>query len=255
MLHNVGDLRGYAIRATDGVIGAVDDLYFDDEDWAVRYLIVDTGSWLAGRRVLISPLAIGHPNWSGRELPVALTKEQVQYSPDIDTQKPVSRQHEASYYGYYEYPRYWAGARLLDAAPPAGGAKTQAATDESDECHLRSYRAVIRSRIHATDGEMGHVTDMLVDDDAWAIRYLIVNTGHWWAGHHVVIAPQWITSVSWAEGTVSTDLSREAVRHAPPYDLAVQLSRQQEQSTYEHYGRHGYWVDRHASETATKAAK
>ncbi len=255
MLRNVGDLRGYAIGATDGVIGEVDDLYFGDEDWAVRYLVVDTGSWLFGRRVLISPLAIGHPNWSGRELPVALTKTQVELSPDIDTQKPVSRQHEAAYYGYYEYPRYWGGAGLWDQAPPAGESTTQTATHISDECHLRSCRAVIQSRIHATDGEIGHVTDMLVDDDTWAIRYLIVNTSHWWAGHHVLIAPQWIESVSWAEGRVSVDLSREAVRRAPPYDQAVQLNRQQEQSTYEHYGRHGYWLDPHVGDAATPAVK
>ena len=96
MLRNVKDLRGYAIRATDGVIGEVDDLYFDDEDWAIRYLVVDTGNWLSGRKVLISPLAIGHPDWLGQLLPVSLTKAQVEGSPDIDTRKPVSRQQEAA---------------------------------------------------------------------------------------------------------------------------------------------------------------
>ena len=101
MLRNVKDLQGYAIRATDGVIGAVDDLYFDDEDWAIRYLVVDTGTWLSGRKVLISPIAIGHPDWMGQLLPVSLTKSQIEKSPDIDTRKPVSRQHEAGTSRYY----------------------------------------------------------------------------------------------------------------------------------------------------------
>ena len=95
MMRNVNDLRGYAIRATDGVIGTVVDFYFDDQDWGIRYLVVDTGNWLSGRKVLISPLALGLPDWMIRELPVSLTKSQVKRSPDIDTKKPVSRQHEA----------------------------------------------------------------------------------------------------------------------------------------------------------------
>ena len=104
MLRNVKDLRGYRIRASDGVIGKVDDFYFDDETWAIRYLVVDTGTWLSGRKVLISPIALGHAGWMGRQLPVALTRAQVERSPDIDTKKPVSRQHEAQYLGYYGYP-------------------------------------------------------------------------------------------------------------------------------------------------------
>ncbi len=104
MLRNVKDLRGYAIRSTDGVIGEVDDLYFDDEDWAIRYLVVDTGGWLPGRKVLVSPVAVGHPDWMARVLPVSITKAQVEQSPDIDTQRPVSRQYEAAYFGYYGYP-------------------------------------------------------------------------------------------------------------------------------------------------------
>ena len=98
MLRNVKDLRGYAIRATDGVIGHVDDFYFDDEAWAIRYLVVETGRWLPDRQVLISPISIGHPDWSAQLLPVSLTKAQVKGSPDIDTKKPVSRQREATYH-------------------------------------------------------------------------------------------------------------------------------------------------------------
>ena len=109
MLRNTKDLEGYAIRATDGIVGRVKDLYFDDKAWVIRYLVVDTGAWLAHRKVLISPIAIGHPNWPEKVLPVSITKEQVKNSLDIDTDKPVSRQQEMHYLGYYGYPFYWFG--------------------------------------------------------------------------------------------------------------------------------------------------
>jgi sporulation protein YlmC with PRC-barrel domain len=111
MLRNVKDLRGYTILATDGAIGEVDDLYFDDDRWAIRYLVVDTGSWLAARKVLTSPVAIGRPDWMAQQLPASPTKAQVERSPEIDTKKPVSRQHETEHLGYYGYPDYWGGAR------------------------------------------------------------------------------------------------------------------------------------------------
>ncbi len=113
MLRNVKDLRGYAIAASDGVIGKVDDLYFDDDDWAIRYLIVDTGNWLSGRKVLISPLAIGRPDWLGQQLPVSLTKAQIERSPDIDTRKPVSRQYETEYPRVLRLPALLGRCRLM----------------------------------------------------------------------------------------------------------------------------------------------
>jgi hypothetical protein len=115
MLRSMKDLENYAIRATDGIIGHVKDFYFDDGTWVVRYLVVETGSWLSSRKVLISPMAIGHPEWTGRVLPVSITKEQVKNSPDIDTDRPVSRQHERQYLEYYGYPFYWGGAGLWGA--------------------------------------------------------------------------------------------------------------------------------------------
>jgi sporulation protein YlmC with PRC-barrel domain len=267
MLRNVTDLRGYAIRATDGVIGHVDDLYFDDDDWAIRYLIVDTGSWLSGRKVLISPLAIGHPDWMGQLLPVSLTKAQVKKSPDIDTSKPVSRQHEAEYFGYYEYPRYWGGAGLWGMGAYPGSLTTENKFEAEmkarrapprqtpGDCHLRSCRTVIGHHIQAKDGAIGHVEDFLVDEHTWAIRYLIVATSNWWGGHHVLVAPQWIDAVSWSEANVSVDLTRNEIKAAPPYDSAAQLDRQQELGIYEHYGRPGYWTTKAIRDAAAPTSK
>lgn len=268
MLRNVKDLRGYAILATDGVIGEVDDLYFDDEDWAIRYLVVDTGTWLSGRKVLISPLAlaIGLPDWMGQQLPVSLTKAQVEGSPDIDTRKPVSRQHETAYFGYYGYPYYWEGAGLWGMGANPGGLTDQLMFEEAlrtrrgaeprsmEDCHLRSSRAVIGYHVHATDGDIGHVDDLLVDDHTWAIRYLVLNTSNWWIGHQVLVTPPWIEAVSWSDGTVSVDLTRQAVKDAPPYDPVAQFHRQLEQALHEHYGRPGYWTTRAIPDTAVSSS-
>ncbi len=267
MLRNVKDLRGYAIHATDGIMGHVDDFYFDDEDWAIRYLVVDTGGWLSGRQVLVSPLAIGHPDWVGQTLPVSLTKAQVERSPDIDTRKPVSRQHEAEYFAYYGYPCYWGGAGLWGMGAYPGSLTTEGSFEEEmkaqrtsmtpapDDKHLRRCRAVIGNHIHATDGDIGHVEDLLVDDRSWAIRYLIVKTSNWWGGHQVLVAPPWIQAVSWPDAKVSVDLTRKMIEHAPPYDSSAQLDRQLEAGIHDHYGRPGYWTTTAGREAAALLAK
>ncbi len=269
MMRSVNDLRGYAIRATDGVIGTVDDFYFDDEDWGIRYLVVDTGKWLSGRKVLISPVAIGSPDWMIQELPVSLTKRQVKRSPDIDTRKPVSRQHEAEYARYYGYPYYWGGAGFWGMGAYPGGLTAGDTIKEElrtatarrprtpDDCHLRSSNAVIGYYVRAIDGDIGHVDDLLVDDQTWAIRYLIVGTHRWWSGGRVLVAPRWIDDVSWSTATVSVDLTRHAIKGAPPYDAEAQFDRQREQALHDHYDRPGYWTiptpSRHPPRPAPRA--
>jgi hypothetical protein len=248
MLRGLKDLESYAIHATDGNIGQVKDFYFDDEAWVIRYLVVGTGTWLAGRKVLISPIAIGHPNWTERILPVSITKEQVKESPDIDTEKPVSRQHELRYVAYYGYQNYWGGAGLWGAVP------YPSMMDQAEDLHLRSCKAIIGHHIQATDGEIGHVQGLLVDDETWAIRYLVADTANWWLGHRVLIAPQWIQEVSWSNTAVSVDLTRQAVKGAPPYDSAAQLEREQEVGIYKHYGLPGYWAGEMKREGPTSRA-
>jgi len=179
MLRSMKDLEGYAIQATDGAIGHVKDFYFDDHAWVVRYLIVETGSWLSSRKVLISPMSIGQPDWNARILPVSITKEQAKGSPDIDTDKPVSRQHEMQYLGYYGYPYYWGGAGLWgggaypgmltglgyddsttehrDALGQDHRSETEEARPTAHDPHLRSCKAVMNYHIEATDGDIGHV--------------------------------------------------------------------------------------------------
>ncbi len=254
MLRSMKDMEDCTIGATDGVIGRVRDFYFDDEAWVIRYLVVDAGDAGAAaprRKVLISPISIGQPNWSEKLLPVSLTRRQVADSPDIDTDKPVSRQQEMGYLGYYGYGSYWGGGGLwgagiypdeLQAGLQSKESRTGvAARDLDEDPHLRSSNAVMRYYVHASDGDLGHVAGFLVDEKSWAIRYLIVNTSNWWLGHKVLIAVQWIDQIDWTECTVSIDMTRESIKHSPPYDATKPLEREHEAGIHAHYGRSGYW--------------
>jgi hypothetical protein len=252
MLRNVTQLEGFVIHATDGELGAVYQLYFDDETWFIRYLTVELG-WLGGRRVLISPISVTHVDWIGKRLDVALTKSQVENSPNIDTDKPVSRQHEIAYSGYYGYPYYWGGAFLggptyypgavdvpKDASTQAMAARTGG--NKSTDSHLRSTKAVTGYHIEATDGEIGHVGAFIVDDEAWAIRYIEVATKNWWPGKKVLVSPAWIERVSWEDSKVYVGLSREAIKSAPEFVDFTPITREYENRLYSHYGRPPYWL-------------
>jgi hypothetical protein len=223
MLRDLSAMENYAIGATDGVIGRVKDFYFDDEAWVVRYLVVETGAWLSHRKVLISPLSLGVTG-SERVFPARLTQQQVRNSPNIDTDKPVLRQHELDFIGYYGYPAYWGGASLWgsELSPQLlgrdGGVHTVPLPSQQDDPRLRSVNAVMSYRVLASDGSIGTLAGLLIDESTWAIRFLVVNTGHWWHGYEVLIAPEWIEDINWAEATVTVDLSRDSVRAAPNYD-------------------------------------
>lgn len=268
MLRSVKDLEGFAVGGMDGEIGHVKDFFFDDRAWVIRYLIVDAGTWLSSRPVLISPIAIGRPDWTERLMHVRLTKDRVKDSPEIDTDKPVLRQHESAYSSYYGHPNYWGGAgywadgmypNLMSpeeahlGTPRALRGESESAYSlpdierseaEGEDPHLRSRREVMKYHIHATDGDnIGHVDGMLVDDQTWAIRYLIVNTSNWWFGHQFLVAPQWIDHVSWYDTTVCLKMTRLAIKWAPTYDPIAQLERFEEAALYEHYGQPGYWSD------------
>ena len=269
MLRSIKDLEGFAIEATDGPIGHVKDFYFDDQAWVVRYLIVQTGGWLASRKVLVSPMTFGQPDWSERTLPVSITKQQVKDSPDIDTDKPVSRQHEIQYGGFYGYPNYWGGAGYwggglypmplpygsfgsapgMYSEPHSAVTRAESARIESEDAHLRSCRAVMKYHVHASDGDLGHVAGFIVDDKTWAIRYVIVDTSNWWLGHQVLIAPQWIEGVSWPDAKVTLGMTRRAIQDAPPYDPASTPDRPHEADLHRHYGRTGYWAEDDKRET------
>lgn len=260
MLHGVKKLRGCRVRAIDGEIGEVREVYFDDERWVVRYLIVDTGGWLGGRKVLVSPYAVRDVDWAGRTVNVELTRQQVRESPGIDTDKPVSRQQEAELHRHYGYPAYWpyttlwAWGAVPVTVPPDPELREQALAQsadtpvepeyESGDSHLRSSAEMTGYHIQATDEPVGHVEDFLFEEDSWAIRYLAIDTRNWLPGKHVLIATPWIDEVSWPERTVYVGLTRRQIEQSPEYDPSRPPSRAYEADLHRHYRLPEYWQER-----------
>jgi hypothetical protein len=254
MLTAASGLNGRSIAAMDGDIGSLEDLYFDDLTWTVRYLVVDTGAWLPGRRVLISPMSVRGP--VAGKVTVDLTQTQVRNSPPVEADKPVDRQQEEALARYYNHRYYWEGPYRwgllaypgMPPVPTAAVGDPAAAEEEmraresaKGDPTLRSARDVTGYYIAALDGEIGHVEDFLIEDAAWAIRYIVVDTRNWWPGAKVVVAPDWIKSVSWADSTVHMDLRRDEIKAAPAYDPSRTFERAYEERLFEHHGRRKYW--------------
>ena len=253
MLRNFESLRGFSLSAltrnetdyvdvisrevtypvANGALGKVRDFYFDDHTWTVRYLVVETGSWLSGRSVLILPKFLGRVDRKKQTIEVSLTKEQVENSPSIDTAKPVSRQHEADYFNYYGVQPYWLTV-YQPISFPAPAVETPRKKKKGD-LHLRSSREVTGYRIEAGDGHVGHVEDFVIDDETWRVHYLVADTRDWLPGKMVLVAPSWIEKISWKSGDVSICLPRSVIERAPEYDDSRRISAKYEQRLLSYY--------------------
>lgn len=232
MLHSLKTLDGFSLAATDGEIGRVRDVLFDDEKWTVRYFEVDTGGWLSGRNVLLSPVSVKAIDWHGERLLLDLTRSQVENSPGLDAAVPVSRQHELALSRHYGLPYYWSGPYLwgYTALPllvdpiPWNASTDQWAGQPVDEAladgdpHLRGKDEVLGYAIEAEDGAMGHVEDFLFDEASWRIGLMVIDTRDWWPGRHVLVPPERIVSVSWEEKSVRVRATRAELEDAPEYD-------------------------------------
>jgi sporulation protein YlmC with PRC-barrel domain len=250
MLRNASTINGYAIAASDGKLGTVSDFLFDDATWLVRWLVVDTGNWLSGRKVLLPPSVLGHLHPSREEFAVRLTMQQVKDSPDIDTDRPVSRQVETNIYDYYGWSPYWGTGFYMGGygymggpmmVPPSSEAirreeKAAQAQRDRDDPHLRSIEAVTGYNIHATDGEIGHVEDFLIEEADWSIHYLVVDTKNWWPAKKVLISPRSARKIDWSSKLVNLDVSRQKVKDSPEYDASVSVDRAYEKHFHSYYG-------------------
>ena len=231
MLLSVKQLYGDKLGASDGEIGHVKDFYFDDQSWAVRYVVADTGSWLPGRQVLISPHAFSRLDQAGKLLLVNLTRKQIEDSPSIESHKPVSRQYEEEYYRYYGWPYYWQGDGLWGlsgfpilelpvkplASEPAVAFGPQ---PEPPDAHLRSTQAVNGYHLQTSDGTFGHICDFMMDAQSWAIQELVIKTGHRFSGKEVQIPTHMVDRISYPDSTVYVNLTSEAVRQSSAHQLA-----------------------------------
>ena len=228
ILLNLKNLYGRKLHATDGKIGHVQDFYFDDKNWTVRYVIADTGNWLAGRQVLLSPHVFGHLDQMEKALLVNLTRNQIENAPSIELHKPVSRQYEEDYHRYYGWPCYWQGGGLWGpSAFPFLGIPGETHPLVSDttcppphqltDTHLRSALAVDGYRLEANDGHIGHVCGFMMDPGTWEISRLVIKTGSWLAGHEVEMPTGKIGRISYDESTVFVNLTSKDVEHSPAH--------------------------------------
>ena len=230
MIRSIKQLYGDKLGATDGEIGEVKDFYFDDQRWAVRYLVADTGSWLTGRQVLISPHALDHVYQSAKLLFVKLTRKQIEDSPAIESHQPVSRQYEIRYYQYYGWPDYWQGDGIwghsgfpMAARPSATLMSEEAVANgtqaDSAAAHLRSAQAVTGYHVKGLDGLTGHICDFMLDDESWTIQHIVVKTGHRFSGKEVEIPTDKVSRISYEESTVFVNLSVADIEQSPAHPL------------------------------------
>jgi uncharacterized protein YrrD len=244
ILHSAEHIYGFTIAAKDDELGKVEDIYFDDETLTMRYLVANTRKWLPGKSVLISPAAFEHIHERHNNFSVALTKEQVKNSPDIDASKPISRQQERNLMVYYGWAPYWGGAGLWGpGAYPTdilrqGEQMEETHPEEKEieqEAHLRSAKEVKGYSIQASNEEFGHVDDFIIEEDTWKIRYLVIDTKNWWFGKKVLISPDWIKDVSWGTHKVYIDLPKERIKQGPEYDPNQPITPEFEQRVHNVY--------------------
>jgi hypothetical protein len=262
MLFAVSGLENCPVKASDGEIGAVRDFLFDDRSWKIRWMEVETGNWLPGRRVLIHPSAIAPlalppkpalPMMSfGQtlELTVNLTRAEVEAGPQARAGEPVTRDMESLLYDYYGWDPYWGvshfGAGALpnseqqivpDAAERDADAETFPLGDDSG---LHSVASVKGLSVHAADGDIGHVENLLADDTNWEIRYLVIATRNWWPGKVVQLSPYAVKDIDWFGEHINMNVTREQVKSAPAWDPLAMADKVSEEALHRHFGWPGY---------------
>jgi hypothetical protein len=242
------------VEGADGEVGTIKDVFFSSDSWHVRYLVVDTGRWLPGRRVVLAPHAIDRTDWPSQSVFVLQTRKQIEDSPSVLEHEPVSRQKEAELAKHYQWPIYWGETEPLGPDPvvrmppveaesePSQSTNTdQATSSQTIDSDLRSAKEVIGNHVEATDGEIGYVQDFIVDDDFWTIRYLVIDTHRWLPYGSVLVSPDWATEVSWDQKKVRVDLTREQVKNSPEFNPYEPVNREYEEHLYNYYGRPAYW--------------
>lgn len=238
--HELETLKGYSLQARDGEIGTITDVWFDDDRWTVRYLVVRTGGWLLGREVLLAPTVIRGLDTAHEHIVVDLSREQVEKSPPVDSAQPVSRHYETRLHHHYGWTPYWMGGSFgalgtigAEAVPPV---EQRAPLREPPDPHLRSSKEVRGYGMHAIDGEIGEIVDFVIHEQDWTIRYLVADTRKWLPGRKVLLAPGWVQAIRWSDREIAIDIDRETLRTAPAYKGPNEIDKLYEVHLYQHYG-------------------
>lgn len=226
MLLSLEKLLGYHLDARDDRIGRCEDFMFDDRDWVVRYMVVNTHRWLpGGREVLISPISMGYPNEKEKAIAIKLDVDQIKDSPLLEDNQPISREYESRLFRHYGYGFYWMGAGLWGTYPHPGALVDNQALDieegleDEKQYHLRSALEIDGYIVQAQDDGCGHVVDLLMDDRSWAICYVVVNLRNWLpGGANVVLPREVIKEISWPQQHLAVNLSVDQVKSSVQYE-------------------------------------
>jgi len=220
MLKRANTIRGYRLTAPDGEIGAVNDFFFDQEDWTIRYVMVKAEEWLPDRRVLIAPAEFDAPDWSRKVLPISLTKEKIKNSPKIPLDLPISRAHEIALADYYAWQPYWItpvkeAKQSERAIPPESCPRTDSRLDYDSDIRLHGLQEIKGYRVCSVDGRVGYVEDLGVETADCQIRYLIVDGWDLYPGRHFVVPTSYADSLDWMNIEIRISLSRKEIQTAP----------------------------------------
>lgn len=247
MLNQAKKLESFSLLSLDGEIGIIKYFYFDDKHWAIRYVVVDTGNWIISKNVLLSPYSLSSVDSENKIIFIDSTKHQIESSPSTNSEDPISEEFEVDYYGFYGFPMYWGGPYMWGPSPyivrDRNLWKKFSNGEKAWNPNLRSTREVSGYEIHAADGEIGHVVDFIIDDETWAIRYLVIDTQNWWPGKKVLLSPLWIERVSWSESQVFVKMSRSTIKESPEFIEEDMFNREYEIKLHQHYNHQGYWVE------------
>lgn len=244
-------LTGYHLKALDGDFGKLVALYFDDKNWIVRYFVARSTEWLVGRKLLIVPTLITDIDPKDKIIDVDLTLQQVENSPllearEIGDEEYISLNYEQEIYRYYRLLPYWHSEPAIipmgdssnsNSNPNPNEIKLVETSESFAHRPLHSSEELKNFGLHATDGNIGHIADLIIEEESWRIRYLEINTHHWLPGKHVLLAPAWIKKIDWQNKTVLVDLDCNAIKTAPDYEPAKIISRQYQLDLYQHYGK------------------
>jgi hypothetical protein len=247
------------IKSVDLAFGDIRDLYFDDVSWMLRYFVVDVGTWLEGRHVLISPESLTEYREDENAFACKLTRQQIHDSPLFDSQKTVSRQQEESLSKHYGWTPYWVTPMAAFPLPglytyPIVGAasdrwnqqnkmaptvakevEARQDMDREQEAHLRSFQEIKSYGLQATDGDIGELDDLLLDTASWRVTHIIVDTRKWWPGGQVVIDRALVTDISWGDAKIVVAMSREDVKNAPRFDKDQTITEPYMQQLSQYY--------------------
>lgn len=225
MMRSMKELLGYTVVGGDGRVGKVHDLLFDDAYWTVRHMVVSTGGWLLGRKVLVPTVVFGKPKSDVRIVPVAMVKEQVRRSPALSEDQPVSRQHLDP---PEDHEVEWHPAGAVGARPAAGAGRT------GGDPYLRSVREVIGYGLKTSDGRQGRIVDLIVDEGSWVVHFAEVEGDAWLAGRKVMISTGRLESIDWKTSTVKVRLEEKEAEELPDYDDGKSINSTLEEAGHDH---------------------